>query len=205
MRHSSFDFIKALEPNALAFLEEHLKPISIPKDTLLFYQGDVCENILWLQSGQVRLYTNSSTISVEEMTLYTLNPGEQCIVNTASLFSQSCAIASAQTITNVEGWIISAKRVKELVKISNVYQNYLFSLYHLRFENLTSLISDIKFKRLDERILEWLRRKNIAIIKITHERIATDLGTSRVVISRTLKELENQKHIKLRRGRIEVL
>jgi len=66
----------------------------MPKNTLLFYQGDICENILWLTSGEVRLYTQSD--SIEEITLYNLKAGEQCIVNTASLLSQTDAVASAR-------------------------------------------------------------------------------------------------------------
>ena len=88
-----YPFLEHLEKDALAFLEEHISPISIPKETLLFYQGDVCENILWLTQGEVRLYTQSD--SIEDITLYNLKAGEQCIVNTASLFSNTAAIASA--------------------------------------------------------------------------------------------------------------
>jgi len=203
MKLSSYPFINTLEKEALTFLEQHIKPISIPKDTLLFYQGDVCENILWLTSGEVRLYTQSN--SIEDITLYTLKAGEQCIVNTASLLSQSEAIASAQTLTDIEGYLIDGESVKTLSKMSDVYQSYLFSLYQLRFEELTGLINDIKFKRLDTRIVEWLEKQHSNMIEITHEQLATELGSSRVVISRLLKELEDKGVVVLHRGKIEQL
>ena len=203
MKLSSYPFLDKLEPDALTFLEQHIKPISIPKDTLLFYQGDICDNILWLTSGEVRLYTQSD--SIEDITLYTLKAGEQCIVNTASLLSQSDAIASAQTLTDIEGYLIDGESVKTLSKMSDVYQSYLFSLYQLRFEELTGLINDIKFKRLDTRIVEWLKKQPSSMIEITHEQLATELGSSRVVISRLLKELEQKGIVALHRGKIERL
>ena len=188
MKLTSYPFLDKLEPDALAFLEQHIKPISIPKNTLLFYQGDVCENILWLTRGEVRLYTQSD--SIEDITFYNLKAGEQCIVNTASLLSQTDAVASAETITDIEGYLIDVESVKQLSKMSDVYQSYLFSLYQLRFEELTGLINDIKFKRLDTRIVEWLEKQPSNMIDSTHEQLAQELGSSRVVISRLLKELE---------------
>ena len=192
-----------LETDALTFLEKHIKPITIPKNTLLFYQGDVCDTILWLTHGEVRLYTQSD--SIEEITLYTLKAGEQCIVNTASLLSQTNAVASAETLTDIKGYVIDVQSVKILSKMSDVYQDYLFSLYQLRFEELTSLVNDIKFKRLDIRVLEWLQKQPTQLISITHEQLATKLGTSRVVISRLLKEMELEGKVKLHRGKIEYL
>jgi CRP/FNR family transcriptional regulator len=203
MRLTAYPFIEKLEPDALAFLEDHIQPVSIPKNTLLFYQGDICDNILWLTVGEVRLYTQSDTI--EEITLYTLKAGEQCIVNTASLLSGTNAVASAETLTDIEGYIIDAQSVKTLSKMSDIYQDYLFSLYQLRFEELTKLINDIKFKRLDTRIVEWLNKQKNNPIKITHAQLATKLGSSRVVVSRLLKELEEKGTVLLHRGEIEVL
>ncbi len=203
MQLTNYPFINKLEPEALEFLQTHLKPIQVPKNNLLFYQGDICDNILWLTKGEVRLFTQAD--GVEEITLYTLQAGEQCIVNTASLLSQTEAIASAETMTDIEGYLIDVESVKTLAKLSDVYQNYLFSLYQLRFSTLTNLISDIKFKRLDERILEWLQKQNSNIIETTHEHIATELGSSRVVISRLLKTLEAKGNVILHRGKIELL
>ena len=203
MQLTSYPFLDKLEPEALLFLEQHIKPISIPKNTLLFYQGDVCDNILWLTSGEVRLYTQSD--SIEDITLYTLKAGEQCIVNTASLLSQTDAVASAETLTDIEGYLIDVESVKKLSKMSDVYQSYLFSLYQLRFEELTGLINDIKFKRLDTRIIEWLQKQPQNTIDITHEELAIKLGSSRVVVSRLLKELEQKGTLLLHRGKIELL
>ncbi len=203
MKLSIFPFVEMLEQESLLFLQNHVKHISIPKNNILFYQGDICKNIMWLTKGEVRLYTQSD--DTEELTLYILKAGEQCIVNTASLFSKTGAVASAQSITDIEGYIIDDDSVKKLSKMSDAYQSHLFSIYQLRFETLACLINDIKFKHLDVRILEWLQKQKNDMIEVTHEHIGIELGSSRVVVSRVLKELENKGYIMLHRGKIEIL
>jgi CRP/FNR family transcriptional regulator len=198
-----FPFESSLEKEALAFLEENAKFISIPKNNILFYQGDICENVLLLTKGEVRLYIQDE--GVESIDLYTLKEGEQCIVNTASSISDTDAIATAESITDIEGYIIDKESIKKLSALSPVYQSYIFSLYTIRMADLAMLINDIKFKKLDVRLLEWLQKNSETNIKMTHEEIANSLGSSRVVISRTLKELEKKGKVKLHRGSVEVL
>ena len=198
-----FPFYKELEPPALEFLRTHLKPIHVPKDTILFFQGDICDSILFLTSGEIRLFIHSN--NADEMTLYHLNPGEQCIVNTASTLSQTEAIASAVSLSDVEGYIIDMYSVKELAHNSDAYQSFLFSIYTLRIGDLAKLINDIKFKNLDQRVMEWLENKGTAEIQTTHESIASDLGSSREVISKVLKTLENDGRVELSRGLIKLM
>jgi len=203
MKLTTYSFFNELEKDSRIFLENHIKPITVPKGNLLFYQGDICENILWLTQGEVRLYRQEE--GIEEITIYILKAGEQCIVNTASLLSQTEAVASAITLSDIKGYLIDAKSIKKLSRMSDVYYTYLFSLYHIRFEALTQLVGDIKFKRLDTRIMEWLKKQPEPICNITHENLALELGSTRVTISRILKDLEVQGKVILHRGKIELL
>jgi len=187
MNLQDYTFYNELEESSLEFLKQHLRSIQVPKGNILFFQGDTCENILFLTSGKVRLYIQSD--NADEITLYQLNAGEQCIVNTASTLSQTEAIGSAVTVTDIEGYLLDVQSVKELAHMGS----------------LAKLVNDIKFKKLDERVLEWLQSQDDKIIEITHEKIANELGSSRVVISRVVKELEKQNKISLSRGTIELL
>ena len=200
---SPFPFEASLEKEAFSFLEKQARPISMTKNSILFYQGDICDSVLLLTKGEVRLYIQDE--GVESIDLYTLKAGEQCIVNTASILSGTHAIATAESISDIEGYIIDEQSIKKLSAISPVYQNYIFSLYTIRMADLASLINDIKFKTLDKRVLEWIKKQNGNRIKTTHEEIANSMGTNRVVISRTLKELEKNGKVILHRGSIEVL
>lgn len=203
MNLDAYSFYQDLDSKSLHFLEKNLKPIQVPKNNILFFQDDICDNILFLTSGKVRLYIQSD--DADEITLYQLNVGEQCIVNTASTLSQTKAIGSAVTITDIQGYLLDTKSVKELAQMNEKYQSFLFSIYTLRISALAKLVNDIKFKKLDERILDWLKSQNKKMVATTHETIANELGSTRVVVSRLLKELERDKKVTLTRGIITVL
>ena len=198
-----FDFFERLSQEEQEYLLKNSKYIELPKDFTLFYQGDICNEILILKEGTVGLMMYGSIN--ELIPLYEIQKGEQCIINTSSTLSNTTTIATAQTKTAIKGWLIPSNIVKELMIKSPTYQEYIFSLFSIKFSALTTLIEDIKFKKLDTRILEFLKMKNKKVIPITHEELANDLGTSRVVISRVLKDLENKNLIKLHRKKIELL
>ena len=199
----NYDFYKNLKEEDKKYLFDNSKYIELPKNFTLFYQGDICNDILLLKEGTVQLMMYGSIN--ELIPLYEIQKGEQCIINTSSTLSNTTTIATAQTKTAIKGWLIPSNIIKELMIKSPTYQEYIFSLFSIKFSALTTLIEDIKFKKLDTRILESLKMKNEKIISITHEELANDLGTSRVVISRVLKDLENKNLIKLHRKKIKLL
>ena len=199
----AFKFYDKLTDDDKEFLKSNSKYIELPGNFTLFYQGDICEDILLLDEGTVKLFIHGELDEV--LSLYEINRGEQCIINTSSTLSSSEAIATAQTTTPIKGWLIPHDISKELMIRSSAYQEYIFSLFSLKFSALTTLIEDIKFKRLDQRVLDFLKNQNSTMVEITHETLANELGTSRVVISRILKDLENKNYIKLHRKKIELL
>ena len=102
--------------------------------------------------------------------------------------------------------------IENAVKLVSEYPEwveYIFSIYHKRFEELLNVVNEVTFKKMDERLLQFLQKKaavnNARSIYITHEEIAHELGTSRVVISRLLKQLEKEGLIKLGRNRIQLM
>lgn len=204
MNVDMFNFTTFLDESEIKFLKANIVPIKLGKDTILFYQDDVCKDILLLEEGEVSLYIYGDE-NDEMITLYTICDGEQCIINTASAISGTPVIANAMTSTPVKGYLMPASIAKKLMSLNEEYQNFIFSLFSLKFHSLTTLIEDIKFKKLDARILALLTAKNETMIIITHEQIANHLNTSRVVVSRVLKDLENKQKIRLHRGKIEVL
>lgn len=198
-----FSFAKHLTHAELEYLKQHARKIVVPKDTILFYQDDICKDILLLARGEIELYMYGE--HEKRIPLYALKKGEQCVINTSSTISQTPAIGTAHTLSEVEGWLISEEVVKYLMHQSPTYLNYVFSLFTIKLDALATLIQDIKFKKLDSRILEWLSSHHSSLIQATHEEIADAMGTSRVVVSRVLKDLEKQNFIKLHRKEIELL
>lgn len=198
-----FAFAQKLSLEELTYLKTHAKKVSIPKESILFYQDDICKDILLLGRGEIELYMYGE--NNKKIPLYALKAGEQCVINTSSTISQTPAIGTAQSLSDIEGWLISEEVVKHLMHASPSYLNFVFSLFTIKLDALATLIQDIKFKKLDSRILEWLTSHKTPLIQTTHEEIAVALGTSRVVISRVLKDLERQGLIRLHRKEIELL
>jgi len=198
-----FEFAKVLNGEEFDYLLRHAKRVSIPKHTIIFYQEDICKDILLLGKGEVELYMYGE--SDKKIPLYALKEGEQCVINTSSTISQTPSIGTAQSLSDIEGWLINEEVVKYLMHQSPTYLNYVFSLFTIKLDALATLIQDIKFKKLDSRILEWLHAHPSNIVQATHEEIAEALGTSRVVVSRVLKDLEKQNLLKLHRKEIELL
>ena len=165
----------------------HAKRVNFSKGEILFWQGDLCGGILYIETGSLKVYLQNE--DGDEITLYTVEAGEQCIVNTSSSISSTPALGSAVTLDEVTGYMLDSNSVKELMKESNAYQEYMFGLFALKLTSLASLVED----------------KKTTNIKITHEKIAQYLGTSRVVVSRILKDLEKDGKVELHRGFITYL
>lgn len=198
-----FCFYEMLGSESQAYLKESIKPVSAPKGSILFFQGDTCEEILLLSKGRLRLYIQGEAGDV--ISLYHLEEGEQCIVNTSSAISSSPAIATAETLCDIEGWLLSLESVRRLMKESESYQEYIFSLFTTQFSTLAETIEEIKFIRLEDRLIKWLKKQHTTLTQITHEELSIELGSTRVSISRALKALEKQEKVKLHRGAVELL
>jgi len=96
MKLENFYFYSILNDKSKAYLKQSIRPITAPQETILFFQGDTCDEILLLSHGKVRLYIQGETSDI--ISLYHLKKGEQCIVNTSSAISSSPAIATAETL-----------------------------------------------------------------------------------------------------------
>ena len=177
--------------------------MAIPKETVLFYQGDICRSILFIVEGRVRVYRHHE--NGQSVTLYYLEPGEQCNVNFTSALNSAPAVGTAECETEVIGYDIPVEYVAKLFLKEPVYQQYVFDIYVKRMEHMAHMIEDIRFSTLDDRLLAWLQKQKENPIKMTHEMIASHLGTSREVVSRLLKRFEKEGRIRLSRGMIERL
>lgn len=203
MALEGFDFYDELTSDEKSLLNKHLKPVSFDAGVTLFYQGDTTKDILLLEEGDVRLYIQGDGIN--EISLYTLHPYEQCIVNTTSTLNQTPAIGSAVSVTPIKGYMVNRDIINTLMHRNNNYQHYIFSLFTLRLDSVARVLESVKFKQLDERILDYLQAQKKRDIITTHEALANDVGSTRVVVSRTLKKMEREGLVRLSRGKITLM
>src|SRR5690606_28429161 len=115
----------------------------------------------------------------------------------------------AEVEEDAEILFLPVDKVTLLIKDYPEWLDYIFRLYHKRFEELLDIINAIAFKKVDERLLALLHKKSelnkSKVLNITHEQLANELGTARVVVSRLLKQLEENKTLQLGRNKITLL
>jgi CRP/FNR family transcriptional regulator len=144
-----------------------------------------------------------------EVVMYFLERGDTCacvFINSLSA-ERSCIRAVAEVDSEVI--LINVKYFDEWLVKYESFRNYVLESYNLRLKEMIEAIDTLAFKKMDQRLLKYLHDKvqvlRITTLNTTHQDIAYDLNTSRVVVSRLLKQLENEGKIILKRNRIEVL
>ena len=141
-----------------------------------------------------------------EILLYYIKPGESCIMSFLGGMHYQTSKVKAISEENSEILFIPIDKVNILIKENPEWLDYIFRLYHKRFEELLEIINEVTFKKMDERLLNLIKKKaeltNNKTINITHEQLSNELGTARVVVSRLLKQMEENNMVKLGRNKI---
>ncbi|MGB3694175.1 MAG: Crp/Fnr family transcriptional regulator [Spirulinaceae cyanobacterium] len=179
--------------------------ISLSAGNFVCLEGEMCNHLPLVISGSVRIYKTGE--SGREVTLYHLEQGDSCILTASSIISQKVFPAFAVTETEVEAFVIPANSLREWVIHEPIWQEYIFGLLAQRLANVIEIVEEVAFRRMDSRIASYLLNNgdsNIRTLRITHEAIAQELGSSREVVSRILKSFEKQGLLSLSRGKIEL-
>ena len=144
-----------------------------------------------------------------EILLYYIKAGESCIMSFLGGMHHDTSKVKAVAEEQTDILFIPSDRVNALIAEFPEWLDYIFRLYHKRFEELLEVVNAVAFKKLDERLLIFLKRKtaltNNQNIHITHEQLSNELGTARVVVSRLLKQMEDEGLVKLSRNKITLL
>jgi len=204
MKLEEYGFFSSLEPKNRQKIIGDAKAVSLPVGIFLYYQGDVNKGILFLSKGCVKVFLHSDEVGKGEITLYYITPGEQCLVNTLSTVAHTPAPATAIVDESIEGWLLPYSSIKWLMDNSPAYREFKVDFCAKRLTQIMHLVEELRFKRMDERLLNWLFVQGRDTINATHEQIAQILGTSREVISRILKNFEREGVVTLGRGSIRL-
>jgi CRP/FNR family transcriptional regulator len=179
-------------------------PGSFNKGSFLYSEGDACEGIGFFLEGEVRVYKLSE--GGREITLYEIYPGETCILNASCILSDSAYPAVAQALSDGKVLLTPASAFKRMIEKYPEMREFVFGLFSDRLSVIMELIEEVAFGRMDERLIDYLIGKSSdGVLTTTHQIIANDLGTSREVVSRLLKDLEGKGKVSLSRNRIDLL
>ena len=200
-----FSVWNELNANEQQALSANVRELHYHKGDLIHTGGD-CMGLVLVASGQLRAYTISE--DGREITMYRLFERDIC------LFSASCMMHSIQfDIT------LSAEKDTDVILIpSDIYRgimencaplaNYTNEIMASRFSDVMWLIDQIMWKSFDKRLagflLEECSLEGTNILKITHETIASHMGTAREVVTRMLRYFQNEGMVKLTRGTVEI-
>ncbi len=196
-------FVSHCDARALNLLEQTDR-VRLPAGTVMFRESDACQNFLWVLEGNVRVYKHSA--DGREVTLYRVEPGDMCVLSLNALLGSRPYPAEATAETDVAGLMISGNNLLTAINESDSLRNYVMKMLTERLYEMMVLVSDIAFHRLDLRLAcllgQRFERSGGEPLNVTHAQLARELGTTREVISRILKEFEHQDCVKLARGRI---
>ncbi len=200
-------FKLVFEPELLDIIEKTGHLITVKSGDTIMDIGQIVRTMPLIISGTVKV----SRVDEEgrELLLYYVNSNESCAMTFTCCMqhqpSEIKAVAEEEVslialpVSVMDDWLIKYPS----------WKNFVMNTIRNRFNELLKAIDQIAFQNMDQRLIHYLKEKSkatgSALINLSHEQIAQELATSRVVISRLLKKLENDKKLLLYRNQIKLL
>jgi len=180
-----------------------LKPMQVPKGTVLFRDGDVCQGYVLLLSGCVRVQKMDP--EGREIVLYRVENGQTCMLTTSCLLAGKSYPAEGIAEEETEFVMMPAHLFNELLADAT-FRRFVLGMISERIADLMALIEDVAFGRMDVRLARRLLElgKESGTLSLTHQQLASELGTAREVVSRLLKDFERKGWLQLRRGEVQI-
>lgn len=166
--------------------------------------GDYVRTMPLLISGAIKILREDN--NGDELLLYFLEKGDTCAMTLTCCIGQTKSEIRAIAETDATLIMVPIQKMEQWAATYKSWRKFVFESYHNRLNEMLSTIDSIAFLKMDERLIHYLKEKSRIskdlIIRSTHQEIAYELHTSRVVISRLLKKLENLGKITLLRNHI---
>lgn len=201
------DFHHIFEPELLAEIESYgqLK-IAHDEDVILNY-GDIVRNMPLVLSGTIKVLRQND--QGQELLLYFINPLESCAMTFTCCMQQFPSEIKAVAEGDVEFISLPVRLMDEWLVKYPTWKSFVMKTIRTRFTELLNTLDQVAFMKMDERLENYLRTRSeksgSRVINVSHEEIAQDLASSRVVISRLLKKMENDGRLLLYRNQIKLL
>jgi len=186
-----------LEDGLYDAILEHAEIKEIPAGTPLLKVGQNIRSTMMVVEGTVKLYQENE--EGDEYFMYYISPGQACAVSMVCSFQAEQSQVLAKALTNVTLLTIPIKYMDEWLSKFKSWHYFVIKTYRTRFEELLKTVNEVAFKNMDERLEFYLKQqveKFGTTLKLTHQEIATDLNSSREVISRLMKKMEENGRLK---------
>ncbi|MEE9333544.1 MAG: Crp/Fnr family transcriptional regulator [Granulosicoccaceae bacterium] len=181
------------------------KSVSLAKGTKIFEVGDKCRQFVYVVSGNIRVDLASESGS--SLLLYRLNATNTCVLTTSCLMSgdQYCAEATVEEDTSL--LIMPADQFFISIEQSARFRSFVFSSFSQRLTALMAKVDEIAFRSIERRLAGSLlhHAKGGNKAAVTHEQLASEIGTAREVVSRKLSQWHAAEIVTKGRGEIQLL
>jgi CRP/FNR family transcriptional regulator len=198
-----FHFLQCAQAGFIRQFFKAAKIMQLAANQPICRQGMQCSHLALVIEGTARVYKIGE--NGREITLYRIGPGESCILTASCIMSRKPFPAFAVSEQPIKALIISTSDVVHWANQAQAWRDYLFELISERLGDVISIVEEVAFRRVDRRLAGYLLQhtdNENNRMQATHQSIASDLGTSREVVSRILKDFEQQELISITRGAI---
>jgi CRP/FNR family transcriptional regulator len=174
---------------------------------LLINIGDELTHIPLLTEGVVKIVRMEN--AGDEIALYFLEPGDTCAISFVNCIKKKKSIFKGIVEKDVEALFIPIEYIDEWIVKYKSWRYFIIDSYHFRLIEMVESIDSLAFLQMNDRLMKYLIGKvkihNTIDLEITHQEIASDLNTSRVVVSRIIKQLHDENKIYSTRNKVRVL
>lgn len=197
-----FPTLTRLPPHLAREVAEQSQAISAAPGALLFDAGMACQALPLVLEGRIKVSKRAE--NGREIRLYSVHPGELCIVTVSCLLGGEPYPATGVAETAVSALALPRHLILRLVAEHAPFREMAFKLFSERITGLMQLVEEVAFRKLDQRLAGWLETRG-PLIAASHQAVADELGSVREIVSRLLKQFEEEGWVRLGRERIEVL
>ncbi len=194
------------EPKLREEILEHCQLLTFNKGDVIVREREFVKIVPVVVSGMLRVF---QTKEDREILLYYVEPGETCMMSLSASFFNNESPSQAVAMEKTEVLSVETRLIIQWQKEYNSWNNFVIKTFRNRYDELLITLESVAFDHIDKRVLEYLihrtSRQQKKEVSISHRELANELGTTRVVVSRILKQFEMDKIVELHRGFIKVI
>lgn len=195
------------EPDLIEIMEKEAVQRSFRQGDVIMRTGQYIKSTALVLEGRIKIYRENAEGG--EFLMYYLGPGQACAVSMICALQSHTSEIMAVAEEDCEVLMLPVQLMDDLMNKYKSWNHFVIQTYKNRFDEILSVVDNIAFRNMDERLEFYLKRhanvtgkKNI---ELSHQQIADDLNSSREVISRLLKKMEQRNLLKLHRNMIELM
>ncbi len=195
------------EPGLVKTIEDTAVVRHFKAGEVIIRTGQYIQNTMLILSGKIKVYREDS--EGNEFFMYYLMPGQACAISMICATKMETSKIMARVMEDAEVLMVPLNMMEKWMGEFKSWYEFVVTTYRNRFEELLTVLDQVAFRSMDERLEFYLKRHadsiNSKIIPLSHQEIANELNSSREVISRLLKKMEQRGLVRLNRNNIELL